>query len=106
MRELDVTDPAWEENDIEFHGAVAAATGNPLAVRMMEIPRETFSAFYRLERFIPKREEPKLIWQHHREVSTPCVCMRPSARDAIIAHTDFVEQRLAESVDSLLGTKT
>src|SRR4051812_38317508 len=31
MRTLDVTSAAWEENDIGFHTALAAATGNPLA---------------------------------------------------------------------------
>src|SRR5215813_3661989 len=40
MRVLDVKSDAWEENDIGFHRALAAATGNPLAVRMMEIMRE------------------------------------------------------------------
>ena len=54
MRDLDVTDEAWEENDIGFHQALAAATGNPLAVRIMEIMRESFTAFYRLKRYIPK----------------------------------------------------
>jgi DNA-binding FadR family transcriptional regulator len=78
-----------------------------LAVRMMEILRETFSAFYRLKRFIPKREEQKLIRRHHREVYDALRARAPGrARDAIIAHMDFVEQRLAESVDSLLVTKS
>jgi hypothetical protein len=47
---------------------------------MMEILRETFSAFYRLKQFIPKREEQKIIWQHHREVYGPCVRVPRSAR--------------------------
>ncbi|MCK1357575.1 FadR/GntR family transcriptional regulator [Bradyrhizobium sp. 199] len=106
MRKLEVTDPAWEENDIEFHRALAAATGNPLAVQMMEILRETFSAFYRLKQFIPKREEHGLIWQHHRDVYDALRARAPErARAAIIAHMDFVEERLAESVDSLVDPK-
>ena len=101
MRKLDVTDPAWEENDVEFHRALAASTGNPLAVQMMEILRETFSAFYRLKQFIPKREEQTLIWQHHRDVYDALRARAPErARAAIIAHMDFVEERLAENVDS------
>ncbi|OAE96203.1 hypothetical protein AYJ54_37060 [Bradyrhizobium centrolobii] len=103
MRQLDVSDGAWEENDIEFHRALAVATGNPLAVRMMAMLRETFSAFYRLKRFIPKREEQNLIWQHHRDVYDALRARDPQrARTAIIAHMDFVELKLAESVD-LLG---
>jgi GntR family transcriptional repressor for pyruvate dehydrogenase complex len=103
MRTLDVTDDAWEENDIEFHRALAAATGNPLAVRMMEILRATFSAFYRLKRFIPNREEQTVIWEHHRDIYDAVRARKPeAARAAVVAHMNFVEQKLAESV-KLLG---
>jgi len=102
MRDLDVTDDAWEENDIEFHKALAAATGNLLAVRIMEILRESFSAFYRLKRFMPNREEQKLIWQHHADIYDALCARAPErARAAIIAHMDFIEGKLAESVDHL-----
>jgi GntR family transcriptional regulator, transcriptional repressor for pyruvate dehydrogenase complex len=104
MRTLDVTSDEWEENDIGFHMALASATGNPLAVRMMEILREGFSAFYRLKRFIPNREDHKLIWQHHADVYEAVRARDPdAARAAIIAHMDFVEAKLGESVDGLDG---
>ena len=48
MRVLDVTSPEWEANDIAFHQALAAATDNPVVTRMMDILRESFTAFYRL----------------------------------------------------------
>jgi DNA-binding FadR family transcriptional regulator len=48
MRDLEFTRAAWEENDIGFHQTLAAATGNLLAIRIMEILREGFAAFYRL----------------------------------------------------------
>jgi len=100
MRTLDVTSEAWEENDIEFHAALAAATGNPLVVRMMEIMRESFMAFYRLKRYIPTREEQKLIWQHHADVYEAVRRRSPErARAAIIAHMDFIEAKLAESLE-------
>jgi GntR family transcriptional repressor for pyruvate dehydrogenase complex len=100
MRMLDVTSDAWEENDIGFHKALAAATGNPLAIRIVEIMRESFSAFYRLKRYIPNREEQTLIWQHHVDVYE-ALCQRSPerARGAIIAHMDFIEAKLAESLD-------
>lgn len=102
MRDLDVTDDAWEENDIGFHKALAAATGNPAAVRIMDILRESFSAFYRLKRFMPSREEQKLIWQHHVDIYDALCARAPErARAAIIGHMDFIEQKLAESVDDL-----
>ena len=98
---LDVTSEAWEENDIAFHAALAAATGNPLAVRMMAILRDSFSAFYRLKRYIPSREEQKLIWQHHADVYE-AVRRRSHdrARTAIIGHMDFIEAKLAESLEA------
>jgi GntR family transcriptional repressor for pyruvate dehydrogenase complex len=102
MRTLDVTDPKWEDNDIAFHKALAAATGNPLAVRMMDILRASFTAFYRLKRYIPNREEQTVIWQHHADIYDALKARRPdAARDAIIAHMDFVERKLAESVNEL-----
>jgi GntR family transcriptional repressor for pyruvate dehydrogenase complex len=101
MRVLDVTSDAWKENDIGFHTALAAATGNPLAVRMMEIMRESFSALYRLKRFIPNREEQSLIWQHHADVYEALQARSPErARAAIIAHMDFIEAKLTESLQA------
>jgi GntR family transcriptional repressor for pyruvate dehydrogenase complex len=101
MRTLDITSDAWEKNDIEFHASLAAATGNPLAVRMMAILRDSFSAFYRLKRYIPTREEQKLIWQHHADVYEAVRRRSPGrARAAIIAHMDFIEARLAESLEA------
>lgn len=100
MRTLDVTSEEWEENDIGFHTALAAATNNPLAVRMMGILRGSFSAFYRLKRYIPNREEQKLIWQHHADVYDALRDRSPErARGAIIAHMDFIEAKLAESLE-------
>jgi GntR family transcriptional repressor for pyruvate dehydrogenase complex len=104
MRGVDVNSPAWEENDIGFHSALAAATGNPLAVRMMEILRESFCAFYRLKRYIPNREEQALIWQHHFDIYNALRERSPErARGAIIAHMDFIEARLAESLEEFDG---
>jgi GntR family transcriptional repressor for pyruvate dehydrogenase complex len=100
MKTLDVTSDAWEENDIGFHAALAAATGNPLAVRMMEIMRGSFTAFYRLKRYIPNREEQALIWQHHADIYEGVRGRSPEqARAAIIGHMDFIEAKLAESLE-------
>jgi GntR family transcriptional repressor for pyruvate dehydrogenase complex len=100
MKALDVTSDAWEENDIGFHAALAAATGNPLAVRMMEILRDSFTAFYRLKRYIPNREEQVLIWQHHADIYEGVLQRSPErARAAIIGHMDFIEAKLAESLE-------
>jgi GntR family transcriptional repressor for pyruvate dehydrogenase complex len=107
MRKLDVSDPRWEENDIGFHHALAAATGNPAAVRMMDVLRESFTAFYRLKRYIPNREEQKVIWRHHADIYD-AIHDRASdrARAALIAHMDFVEGKLAESVDAFTAEKS
>ncbi|MGB7260376.1 MAG: FadR/GntR family transcriptional regulator [Pseudolabrys sp.] len=106
MRDLDVTDDAWEENDIGFHKALAAATGNPLAVRIMDILRESFSAFYRLKRYIPNSEEQKTIWQHHVDIYDAVRERAPErAKAAIIAHMDFIEAKLAESLSDLGASK-
>jgi GntR family transcriptional repressor for pyruvate dehydrogenase complex len=100
MQTLDVTSDAWEENDIGFHAALAAATGNPLAERMMEIMRDSFTAFYRLKRYIPNREEQALIWQHHADIYEGVRERSPErARAAIIGHMDFIEAKLAESLE-------
>jgi GntR family transcriptional repressor for pyruvate dehydrogenase complex len=102
MRALDVTDEAWEKNDIAFHAALAAATGNPIAVKIMAILREGFSAFYRFKRFIPNREDQKLIWQHHADIYEG-VKRRDgaAARAAIVAHMDFIEEKLAEGMSEV-----
>ena len=106
MRELEVTDDAWEENDIGFHKALAAATGNSLAVRIMEILRESFSAFYRLKRYIPNREEQEVIWQHHVDIYNALRARASDkARAAIVAHMDFIERKLAESVNNMRAGK-
>jgi GntR family transcriptional repressor for pyruvate dehydrogenase complex len=100
MKTLDVTSDAWEENDIGFHAALAAATGNPLAMRMMEIMRGSFTAFYRLKRYIPNREEQALIWQHHADIYEGVRAGSPErAQAAIIGHMDFIEAKLAESLE-------
>ena len=102
MRDLDVTDAAWEENDIGFHQALAAATGNPLAVRIMEIMRASFTAFYRLKRYIPNREDQRTIWQHHVDIYDALHARAPKrARAALVAHMDFIERKLAESVSDV-----
>jgi GntR family transcriptional regulator, transcriptional repressor for pyruvate dehydrogenase complex len=102
MHGLDVTDPAWEENDIAFHEALAAATGNPVVVKMMDILRESFTAFYRLKRFIPDREEQAVIWQHHADIYDAIRARAPErAQRAIVAHMDFIESKFAESIKNL-----
>jgi GntR family transcriptional repressor for pyruvate dehydrogenase complex len=102
MRDLDVTDEAWERNDIGFHQALAAATGNPLAIRIMEVLREGFAVFYRLKRYIPNREDQKTIWQHHVEIYDALCAHAPKrARAALVAHMDFIEGKLAESVSDV-----
>lgn len=102
MRALAVTDDAWEDNDIGFHQALAAATGNPLAVRIMDILRGSFSAFYRLKRFMPTTEEQRVIWQHHADIYDAVRTRSPErARAAIVAHMDFIERKLGESLDDL-----
>ena len=106
MRDLDVTDELWEKNDIGFHKALAAATGNPLAVRIMHIMRESFTAFYRLKRYIPNREDQKTIWQHHVDIYDALSARAPKrARAALVAHMDFIEGKLAESVSDVRAGK-
>jgi len=100
MSALDVGTDEWEEHDVGFHAAIAAATGNPLAVRMMDMLRDSFWAYFRLKRFIPTREETARIWQLHAEVYDAVRARSPDrARAAIIAHMDFVEAKLAESLE-------
>jgi GntR family transcriptional repressor for pyruvate dehydrogenase complex len=99
MKGLDVTGEDWERNDLAFHEALAASTGNPIAIRMMGILRDGFSAFYRFKRFIPNHEEQALIWQHHLDIYEAVGRRKPeAARAAIIAHMDFVEAKLAEGM--------
>jgi hypothetical protein len=99
MKGLDVTGEDWERNDLAFHEALAASTGNPIAIRMMGILRDGFSAFYRFKRFIPNHEEQALIWQHHFDIYEAVERRAPeAARSAIIAHMDFVEGKLAEGM--------
>lgn len=102
MKGLDVTGEDWERNDVAFHEALAVSTGNPIAVRMMGILREGFSAFFRFKRFIPNREEQVLIWQHHVDIYEAVARRAPEdARAALIAHMDFVEARLAEAMHDI-----
>jgi GntR family transcriptional repressor for pyruvate dehydrogenase complex len=102
MKDLDVTDDEWEVNDIAFHAALAGATGNPLAMRIMEILREGFSAFYRFKRFVPNREDQKLIWDHHFEIYDAVRRHAPEeARAAIVAHMDYIEGKLDEGVSEI-----
>ncbi len=102
MQGLDVTGDEWEKNDIAFHAALAGATGNPIAVRIMAILREGFSAFYRFKRFIPNREEQKLIWDHHYAIYDAVRRKAPDeARAAIVAHMDFIERKLDEGMSDI-----
>jgi GntR family transcriptional repressor for pyruvate dehydrogenase complex len=99
MRGLDVTGEEWETNDIAFHHALARATGNPIAVQIIDILRQGFSAFYRFKRFVPNREEHKVIWEHHYQIYDAVRRRAPDeARAAIIAHMDFIEKKLDEGV--------
>ncbi len=99
MRELELTDEAWEPTDVEFHVAIARATGNPLAVRIIEILRESFSALYRLKSVIPGKEEKALVWKHHWDVYDAIRRRSPeAAQAAIVAHMDYVERQLAASM--------
>ena len=99
MRSLELADPEWEPNDVEFHVAIARATRNTLAVRMIEILRESFSALYRLKSVIPNKEEKDLIWRHHRDIYDAIRKRSPEkARAAIVAHMDYVERALEASL--------
>lgn len=99
MRELELGDDAWEPTDVEFHVAIARATGNPLAVRIIEILRESFSALYRLKRVIPNKEEKARVWKHHWDVYEAIRRRSPeAAQAAIVAHMDYVERQLAASM--------
>lgn len=99
MKVLDLADAAWEQNDVEFHVAIARATGNPVAVRIIEILRESFSALYRLKQVIPKREDKQLIWKHHWDVYEALRKRSPeAARKAIVAHMDYIERQLEASM--------
>ena len=76
--------------------------GNPLAMQIMEILREGFSAFYRFKRFVPNREDQKLIWDHHFEIYDAVRRRAPEeARAAIVAHMDFIEGKLDEGVSEI-----
>ncbi|TXL71260.1 FadR family transcriptional regulator [Vineibacter terrae] len=104
MRRLAVTDAAWEANDIAFHSALAAATGNPLAIRIMETLREGFAAFYRFKRYVPNQEDHRVIWQHHVDIYDGVRRRDPAAAHAaLIAHMDFVEEKLGEGISGLGG---
>ncbi len=102
MRQLELTDAAWEPTDVAFHIAIAKATGNPLAVRMIEILRESFSALYRLKSVIPNKEEKALVWKHHWDVYDAIRARAPeAARAAIVAHMDYVERSLQASMQDI-----
>lgn len=102
MKGLDVTGEDWERNDIAFHEALASSTGNPIAIRIMGILREGFSAFYRFKRFMPNREEQALIWQHHADIYDAVARRSPEdARAAIVGHMDFIEIKLAEAMSDI-----
>ena len=106
MKDLDVADEEWEINDIAFHHALASATGNPIAVRIMDILREGFSAFYRFKRFVPNREDQKVIWKHHFDIYDAVRRRAPEeARAAIVAHMDFIERKLDEGVSEIDADK-
>jgi GntR family transcriptional repressor for pyruvate dehydrogenase complex len=102
MKRRNVTDDEWEHADIAFHAALAAATGNPLAMRIIEVLRDGFSAFYRFKRFVPNQEEQKIIWQHHFQIYD-AVKKRKSdaARQAIVDHMDFIERKLDEGIGEI-----
>jgi DNA-binding FadR family transcriptional regulator len=72
----------------------------------MEIMREGFAIFYRLKRSIPNREEQKIIWRHHVDIYEAVRARAPNrARAALIAHMDFIEAKLAESVSEVRAGK-
>ena len=102
MKKLAVTDAEWETHDVAFHHALAAATRNPLAVRIIDVLREGFSAFYRLKRFVPNREDQKTIWQHHNAIYQAVRRQSPdAARQAILDHMDFIEEKLGEGMSGI-----
>ncbi|HUC63516.1 MAG TPA: FadR/GntR family transcriptional regulator [Alphaproteobacteria bacterium] len=102
MKRRNVTDEEWEQSDIAFHTSLAACTGNPLVMRIIEVLRDGFSAFYRFKRFVPNREEQKIIWRHHFEIYDAVRRKRPeAARKAIVDHMDFIERKLDEGVGDI-----
>lgn len=100
MRQLDLDDPEWEANDVAFHVAIAGTTGNPLAVRIMEMLRESFGAFYRLKRVIPNKEEKALVWKLHSNVYD-AIRKRDAERAylSVVEHMDFIARKFRESVE-------
>ena len=68
MKKLDVTDERWEANDVASMRRSPRRQAIRLAIRMMQVLREGFAAFYRLKRFIPSREEQRVIWRHHYDI--------------------------------------
>jgi GntR family transcriptional repressor for pyruvate dehydrogenase complex len=99
MKSLPLTDPAWEQNDVEFHVAIARSTGNPIAVRMIEILRESFSVLYRLKQVVANLEDAKLVWKHHWNIYEGIRKHSPAAASkALRAHMKYIRRQLDVSV--------
>jgi GntR family transcriptional repressor for pyruvate dehydrogenase complex len=99
MKRISLTDPAWEQNDVEFHVAIAHATGNPMAVRMIEILRESFSVLYRLKRVLENLENKDLVWKHHWNIYEAIRKRSPTAaRRALVEHMTYIKRQLEVGV--------
>jgi GntR family transcriptional repressor for pyruvate dehydrogenase complex len=99
MKDIPLTDPAWEQHDVEFHIAIARATGNPLAVRMIAILRESFGVLYRLKQVVENLENKNLVWKHHWNIYEGIRRRSPAAaRKALLAHMKYIKRQLEVSV--------
>ena len=95
-------DREWEEADVEFHLSVAAATHNVIAIHIMEALKDSFGSFFRFRKVLTIPEKKDLLVQHHHEIYSAISQKDPSlAKRKILAHLNFIEQKIREEMEKM-----
>ncbi len=92
----------WEAVDVEFHGSIATATHNVIAIHIMEALKESFSSFFRFRKVLTRPDKKDLLCRHHHEIYKAISQRNPSlAKRKIIVHLRYIEKKIKEEMEKM-----
>jgi GntR family transcriptional repressor for pyruvate dehydrogenase complex len=95
-------DSQWEDVDVEFHLAIAAATHNVIAIHIMEALKESFGSFFRFRKVLTRPEKKELLLRHHHEIYRAISQRDPSlAKRKVIDHLNYIEKKIREEMEKM-----
>jgi GntR family transcriptional repressor for pyruvate dehydrogenase complex len=97
MEKLEPGDAKWEQADLNFHSAIAAASHNLIAVHIMKGLKDSFNSYFRAKKFSLKAERKEVFVRQHQEIFQAIKQRKAhEAKARILEHLAYVEEMLSQ----------